>query len=120
MSKIIASGKIIENEDLVVTATVAEEIAKSEESASSSGEASYIVYLTAKQFNAAELPVNPLTYADIAELVEAESGAAMEVPTLDKKSTVALDAPVAIKYAKTKAFEYANKICVFTTLRYTF
>lgn len=118
MSQIIASGEIVKTENLVVTASVALE--KTEESAS--GADVYSVYLTAKKFNAEELPADPITFADIAAMVEEESSSAggMVVPGVEGQDDVELEAPTALKYAKTKAFVGDNGVCVFATLRYEY
>lgn len=118
MSQIIASGEIVKTENLVVTASVALE--KAEES--SSGADVYSVYLTAKKFNAEELPANPITFADVAAMVEEESSSAagMVVPGVDGQDDVELEAPTALKYAKTKAFIGDNGVCIFATLRYEY
>jgi len=120
MSKIIASGEIVKTENLVVTASVA--VNTTEESGSASGADVYSVYLTAKKYNAEELPVDPITFADIAAMVEEESSSAagMIVPGVEGEDDVELQAPVAVKYAKTKAFEGDNGACVFATLRYEY
>lgn len=116
MSEIIASGEIVKTENLVVTASVAVE--KTEELAS--GADVYSVYLTAKKFNAEELPAEPIAYADIAAMVEEESSSAagMVVPGVEGQEDFELAAPTSIKYAKTKAFEGDNGVCIFATLRY--
>ena len=116
MSKIIASGEIVKTENLVVTASVALE--KAEES----GENIHSVYLTVKKYNAEELPANPITFADVAAMVEEESSSAagMVVPGVEGKDDFELEAPTALKYAKTKAFVGDNGVCVFATLRYEY
>lgn len=119
MTEIIASGEIVNTENLVVTATVAVETT---EDSGESAAAKYSVYLNVKKYNADALPAEPLTYDTIAEMVEEESSeaAGMVVPGINGGEDVTLEAPTAIKYAKTKAFEGDNGVCVFGTLRYEY
>lgn len=119
MSKIIAAGTIVENEDLIVVGSVAEEVESTEESGSGSGAGSYYATINVKQYNADDFPADSITFDDIAEMVM-EAGGSMAVPSIDGESTVALDAPVAVKYSKTKTFESDKGICVFVSYRYEF
>lgn len=114
MSEIIASGKIVGTEDLIVAATVSVEAAKEE-----SAEDVYTVYLNVKQYGAETLPADAIAYADIEQMVS-EAGAEMVVPGVGGHDDVTLEAPVTVRYAKTKAFEGDNGACVFVTLRYEY
>ena len=118
-SKLIASGEIKKVEDkenyIVVCASVYEVV--SEESGSSSGAAeSHYVTLSYNNHNADELPANPLTYADIAEIA-----GEMKVPGFAGHEDVVLSEPVAIRYSKTKAFQRKDgMIVVNAAIRYDF
>ena len=42
------------------------------------------------------------------------------VPGYGANDAVVLEAPAAIRYSKTKSFEYNGKYCTFFSLRYSF
>lgn len=105
MEKIIA-GELVKTENLVVTASVA--VAKVD----GSGEASMSVYLNMKNYAAEEIPAIPYSYAEIKEAVEAAGGEMV-------LEGIEIAEPVAVRYAKTKAFEVEAGIVVQAALRYT-
>lgn len=104
MEKIIA-GELVKTEKLVVTASVA--VAKVD----GSGEAPMSVYLTMKNYAAEQMPDTPYGYAEIKAAVEA-AGGEMELEGVE------LAEPVAVRYAKTKAFEVEGGKVVQAALRY--
>lgn len=115
-NKMIASGYIVNEEDLKVLASLYEvkEDNVSEESASA--DAVHHVVLKYRNSNAAEAPAAPMTFEDIA--AEAEE---MAIPSLkNPEEKIALSAPVMITYAKTKAFQnkMSGKINVHADIRY--
>lgn len=123
-SEVIASGKVVDIKDkeagkeLVVTATIAVEKAREE-----SGDDIHVAYLNVKHYTAAELPVTAISFAEIAQMVE-DAGGEMKVPSVeDETEMVELEAPTAVRYAKTKAFHTKDEdgndtVCVLATLRY--
>lgn len=112
VTKCIAAGTVLDNANYQVVASVYETYVADDESA----DKTYDVKLSYKAFNAAELPANPLSFDDI----ESEVGT-MKVPALEKgKTPVTLEAPVTMKYGKTKAFKHNGKYRVMAALRYTF
>lgn len=114
-SELIASGEIKKEKDLVICASVYEVI--SEESGSASGAAeSHYVTLFYNNRNADELPAAPLTYDDIAAVA-----GEMKVPGFAGKEDFELEAPIAIRYSKTKAFQRKDgTLCVNAAIRYDF
>ena len=120
-SEIIASGKVVDTEDLLVSAEVAAVYADGNESGSmveESGSAAvekHIVSLYVKQMNADSMPVNAWTFAEIEEMA-----GELVVPGVNGHADVTLEEPVAMKSCKMKAFMHdgaANAIC---NLRYEF
>lgn len=119
MKKAIASGHILQekNEEgkLVkeIAATVYEEVVKSEESnAESAAEGKKSVVLKYKNFKYTEDVVAPLGYNEIA--AEGE----LVVPGLNGHEDVTLEAPVTVRYSRTKSFERNSNTVVYATLRY--
>lgn len=113
MRELIASGAVVDTETLQVNASVYYGTMAGEEDAS--GEAVYEVVLRAKNYDAGSEPVTAVSFDEIAEWC-----GEMVVPGYGENEDVALEAPVAIRYAKTKAFEMNGKTCVFASLRYTY
>lgn len=117
----IASGYIVNEENLKISASLYEikEDNASEESASA--DAVRHVVLKYRNSNAAEVPAAPMTFEDIA--AEADE---MSIPSLtNPEEKIAISAPVMIKYAKTKAFEHLNaeneiKVNVHADIRYEY
>lgn len=105
MEKIIA-GELVKTEKLVVTASIA--IAKVD----GSGEAPMSVYLNMKDYAAKEIPAAPYSYAEIKDAVEAAGGEMV-------LEGIEIAEPVAVRYAKTKAFEVEAGVVVQAALRYT-
>jgi hypothetical protein len=121
ISKVIASGKVVDTDDLLVSAEVAAVYANGNESGSAAEESGsaavekHIVSLYVKQMNVDSLPVDALTYADIAEMA-----GEMVVPGVAGHEDVALEEPVAVKSSKMKAFMYQGAANVICNLRYEF
>ena len=68
-SVIVAAGKVVDTEDLKISAEVAAVYAKENDESGSSAKANkHIVSLRVKQFNAGALPADVMNYAAIAEL----------------------------------------------------
>lgn len=103
-SKVIASGKVVDTEDLLIAAEVAAAAEK------------HIVSLYVKQMNADEMPANVMDYAAIAEL----AGGDMVVPGVAGHDDVTLEEPVAVKSNKMKAFMHNGAANVICNLRYEF
>lgn len=118
-SVIVAAGKVVDTEDLKISAEVAAVYAKeNDESGSGSGAEAekHIVSLRVKQFNADALPADVMNYAAIAEL----AGGEMIVPGINGHDDVTLEEPVAVKSDKMKAFMYKGAANVICNLRYEF
>ena len=118
MKKVIATGSVLLEKDeegkLVkeIAATVYAEEAKGKESGSGSGEGKKSVVLKYKNFEYAEDVAAPLGYDEIA------GDAELVVPGVDGHADVALAAPVAIRYSRTKSFERNGSTAVYATIRY--
>lgn len=120
MRKLIATGTVSETETKKIVATVYVDVNEAGEESNEVG-AHYAV-LGFKDVDAAALPMDSVTYADIAEGAE-ESGAAgsMVVPGWEGHADVELAAPFCVRYTKTKAFKRNNgKFEVIAALRYNF
>lgn len=115
MNKLIATGTIVDNENVTIAASVYEEI-PGEESNSGDAAGSHYVTLSCKKYNADAMPTAPWGFSEIAG--EA-SGDSLVVPGLDGEDVV-LEAPTAIKYAKTKAFVKDGKAQIYAALRYNY
>lgn len=116
-SVIIAAGKVVDTEDLKISAEVAAVYAKENDESGSGAEAEkHIVSLRVKQFNADTLPTDVMNYAAIAEL----AGGEMVVPGINGHDDVTLEEPVAVKSDKMKAFMYNGAANVICNLRYEF
>lgn len=115
MKKCIAAGRVLLEKDaegkLVkeIAATVYEEVKKDEESAS---EGKKSVVLKYKNFEYTEDVVAPLGYDEIA--AEGE----LVVPGLNGHEDVTLEAPITVRYSRTKSFERNSNTVVYATLRY--
>ena len=118
VSKIIATGKVVDTEDLKISAEVAEVYADAnDESGSASGAVEkHIVSLHVKQFNADSMPTDVMGYDAIAEM----AGGDMVVPGVAGHEDVTLEAPVAVKSDKMKAFMHNGAANVIINLRYEF
>ena len=115
-SKVIASGKVVDTEDLLIAAEVAAVYAKESDESGSAAAEKHIVSLYVKQMNADEMPVNVMDYAAIAEL----AGGDMVVPGVAGHDDVTLEEPVAVKSNKMKAFMHNGAANVICNLRYEF
>ena len=116
-SIIIAAGKVVDTEDLKISAEVAAVYAKeNDESGSGAMADKHIVSLRVKQFNADALPADVMNYTAIAKL----AGDAMVVPGINGHEDVTLEEPVAVKSDKMKAFMHNGVANVICNLRYEF
>lgn len=121
MKKCIAAGSVLLEKDeegkLVkeIAATVYEEAGNEEESASSesgAAEGKKSVVLKYKNFAYTNDIVTPLGYDEIA------AEATLTVPGLDGHADVTLEAPMSVRYSRTKSFERAGNTVVYATIRY--
>lgn len=113
--KIIESKKLVDVEDLVVTAELAVMPAEGNDesgSASAAGEKN-IVALHVRQANADAMPTAPLGYDEIKALVE-DAGGEMKV------GDVELEEPVLVRKASTRAFMYKGAANIVVNFRYEF
>jgi len=117
MNKLIATGTIVDNEDVTIAASVYEEVV--EESGSGDATGNRYVTLSFKKYNADAMPAAPLTFDDIAGEVSGSNGS-LVVPGFGGAEDVELGAPTAIKYAKTKAFVKDGKAQIYAALRYNY
>ena len=116
-SVIVAAGKVVDTEDLKISAEVAAVYAKeSDESGSSANAGKHIVSLRVKQFNADALPTDVMNYAAIAKL----TSGAMVVPGINGHENITLEAPVVVKSDKMKAFMHNGVANIICNLRYEF
>ena len=117
VSKVIASGKVVDTEDLLVSAEVAEVYADANDDSGSGSAAAekHIVSLYVKQMNVDSMPADALTYAEIAEIA-----GEMVVPGVAGHDDVTLEEPIAVKSSKMKAFMYHGAANVICNLRYEF
>ena len=114
--RLIATGTIVDNDEVTIAASVYEEVVE-EESGSGDAAGSHYVTLSCKRYNADEMPTAPWGYTDI--LGEASAGE-LVVPGLDGHDDVTLAEPTAVKYAKTKAFVRNDKAQIYAALRYNY
>lgn len=114
-SVIVAAGKVVDTENLKISAEVAAVYAK-ENDESGAKVKTHIVSLRVKQFNADALPADVMNYAAIANL----AGKEMTVPGINGHSDVKLEEPTAVKSDKMKAFMYKGAANVICNLRYEF
>ena len=113
--KLIATGTVVDNEEVTIAASVYEEVTGEE---SGSGEAgAHYVTLSCKKYDADEMPAKPWAYEDI--LGEASAGE-LVVPGFGGHDDVTLAEPTAVKYAKTKAFVRNGKAQIYAALRYNY
>lgn len=121
MKKCIAAGSVLLEKDeegkLVkeIAATVYEDVVAAEESASNgsgAAEGKKSVVLKYKNFAYAEDVLAPLGYDEIA------AEATLTVPGLNGHEDVTLDAPMSVRYSRTKSFERAGNTVVYATIRY--
>ena len=116
-SVIVAAGKVVDTENLKISAEVAAVYAKeNDESGSSAQVSKHIVSLRVKQFNADALPADVMNYAAIAKL----AGDAMVVPGINGHEDVTLEGPVVVKSDKMKAFMHNGVANIICNLRYEF
>jgi len=123
MNKLIATGTVMEEEDVKIVASVYVDL--DEEGKESTEAGAHYVVLSYRNDNAEAQPVDAMTYADIAEGADSdadESGeGGMVVPGFDGHDDVTLDAPIAVRYSKTKSFmRNDGTIQVYAALRYVF
>lgn len=115
MKKCIAAGRVLLEEDaegkLVkeIAATVYEEVKKDEESAS---EGKKSVMLKYKNFAYTDDVTAPLGFDEIA------GDAELVVPGVDGHEDVTLEAPMTVRYSRTKSFERDDNTVVYASLRY--
>lgn len=118
MRELVASGMIVDTDDLKIAASVYFE--GNNESGSTSGNASgeegtYEVTLKAKNYNCDDLAADAMKFADLEKWCDE-----LVVPGYGENDAVVLEAPAAIRYSKTKSFECNGKYCTFFSLRYSF
>ena len=114
MNKLIATGIIVDNDEVTIAASVYEEVV--EESGSGDAAGNRYVTLSCKKYNADEMPSAPWGFSEIA----GEASGDLVVPGFGGGDDVTLAAPTAVKYAKTKAFVKDGKAQVYAALRYNY
>lgn len=119
MKKCIAAGSVLLEKDeegkvlKEIAATVYEEVVENDESNSGSAEESKkSVVLRYKNFAYTDDVTAPFGFDEIA------GDAELVVPGVDGHEDVTLEAPVVVKYSKTKSFERNANTVVFASLRY--
>ena len=119
VKKCIAAGILVAKKDKAgklvkeIAATVYEEKLISDESSSgSAAEGKKSVVLKYKNFEYTEDVLAPLGYKEIA------SEGALIVPGLNGNEDVKLEAPITVRYSRTKSFERNSNTVVYATLRY--
>ena len=125
MKKCIASGAILSEKDeegklkKEIVATVYADEGNGDESDSgavvesgSAAEGRKSVLLKYKDFAYGNDVVAPVSFEDIAAM------ATLTVPGLDGHANVTLEAPVVVRYAKTKSFEHNGNTVVSASIRY--
>lgn len=116
MNRMIATGTLVDSEEMTIAASVYVDI-KEDGTESTEAGAHYVV-LSYKKFNADAMPAAPITFEDIAG--EVSGSGSLTVPGLDGHDDVALSAPTAIRYSKTKAFVANDKAQIYAAMRYNF
>lgn len=125
MKKCIASGAILSEKDeegklkKEIVATVYADEGNGDESDSgavvesgSAAEGRKSVLLKYKDFAYDNDVVAPISFEDIAAMTT------LTVPGLDGHANVTLEAPVVVRYAKTKSFEHNGNTVVSASIRY--
>ena len=125
MKKCIASGAILYEKDeegklkKEIVATVYADEGNGDESDSgavvesgSAAEGRKSVLLKYKDFAYGNDVVAPVSFEDIAAM------ATLTVPGLDGHADVTLEAPIVVRYAKTKSFEHNGNTVVSASIRY--
>ena len=118
MKKCIASGAILSEKDKEgklkkeIVATVYAEEANGNESGSGAAEGRKSVLLKYKDFAYGNDVVAPVSFEDIAAMAK------LTVPGLDGHADVTLEAPMIVRYAKTKSFERNGNTVVSASIRY--
>lgn len=125
MKKCIASGAILSEKDeegklkKEIVATVYADEGNGDESDSgavvesgSAAEGRKSVLLKYKDFAYGNDVVAPVSFEDIAAM------ATLTVPGLDGHADVTLEAPMVVRYAKTKSFEHNGNTVVSASIRY--
>lgn len=125
MKKCIASGAILSEKDeegklkKEIVATVYADEGNGDESDSgavvesgSAAEGRKSVLLKYKDFAYGNDVVAPVSFEDIAAM------ATLTVPGLDGHADVTLEAPIVVRYAKTKSFEHNGNTVVSASIRY--
>lgn len=126
MKKCIASGAILSEKDEegkllkeIVATVYADEGNGNEsgsdvtvESGSGAAEGRKSVLLKYKDFAYGNDVVAPISFEDIAAM------ATLTVPGLDGHADVTLEAPMVVRYAKTKSFEHNGNTVVSASIRY--
>ena len=110
MKKVIATGSVLLEKD--EEGKLVKEIAATVYAEEAKGEGKISVVLKYKDFEYAEDIAAPLGYDEIA------GDAELVVPGVDGHADVALAAPVAIRYSRTKSFERNGSTAVYATIRY--
>lgn len=121
MNKLIATGTVMEDENVKIVASVYVDL--DEEGKESIEEGSHYVVLSYRNDKADMQPVDAVTFDEIASVTDSdESGeAGMVVPGFNGHDNVDLEAPMAVRYSKTKSFmRNDGTIQVYAALRYVF
>ena len=120
MNKLIATGTVVDNDQVTITASVyVELIAEGKESTEAGA---HYVTLGYKKYNADAMPTAPVTVADItadASLTGSAAGS-LVVPGFGGHADVTVGEPTAIKYTKTKAFVRNEKAQVYAAVRFCY
>ena len=126
MNKMIASGVLVDSAEMTIVASIYVDLnADGTESTEAGAHSAVVSY---KKYNADAMPAAPITYEDIAG--EVSGSGSLNVPGVAGHEDVALAAPTAIKYSKTKAFvtgeeseesgAEGRKAQIYAALRYNF
>ena len=120
LSQLIATGKVFESDKVKVCASVYATMSDTE--SESAENTPYYVTLSYSNNDAGEQPLDAVTYQDIAMMCEeSNSDGTLTVPGFDGQADVELQAPIAVKYSKTKSFiNNEGKVQVYAALRYYF
>lgn len=121
MNKLIATGTVVEDENVKIVASVYVDL--DEEGKESTEDGAHYVTLSYRDNNADLQPIDAVTFDDIASVAEGdESGeTGMVVPGFNGHEDVELEAPMAVRYSKTKSFMRKDgTIQVYAALRYVF
>lgn len=121
MGKLIATGLVVDSDDLSLAASV---YAEFDEKGDEIEEGSHYVVLKLSARNQDAMPTDALSFDDIMTAVESdESGqtAGGAVPGFDGHDDVTLSAPAEVVYSKTKAFKNHDGVPqVYAQLRYRY